>query len=451
MHDDPLGLNNAAAQSIPEAWMLPEQEPTNLIALWPHADAPTQSEIVAALDNHWEGFELLEEIDPEDANVLWAILVNAPQLHQPAVMWCEPARRLSPGELDDPQAEACPWSIGVETLLDPDDPLESFRQLACFLAGPFEDIPGILDVNTTGWIKRSRIVEQFLPENNVPPTDVLWIIHVVAPDDENRGGWLHTHGLWRCGRPELEILEVEQSHLSGASQLLNDVAARIIDDPLPEPGESFLLGDNLSVILKPWRDVASRLGPGSSGNLADRNHADSDMHTGVRAVICPDQSQDNRGVLWPKDVIERLESDEAVVFRSIRATRRCAMQARYTWGELATAFVKLRPYLPSKLDKPRAVVLLKVAFPYESGDPSDSSAEHMWFEALNFEGDRAEGKLLNTPKYYASMKKDEVCWLEREQLSDWMVQTKTGQVGPDNIFALWRAVDDVTGSQDTES
>ena len=113
MHDDPLGLNQAASQLIPEAWVLPEQEPTNLIALWPDPQAPTQSEIVAALENHWDHFELLEEIDPDDPNVPWAIIVNAPRLHQPAVMWCEPARELPPGELGDSQAEACPWSIGV--------------------------------------------------------------------------------------------------------------------------------------------------------------------------------------------------------------------------------------------------------------------------------------------------------------------------------------------------
>lgn len=456
MHDDPLGLNRPESQSISEAWRLPEQEPTNLIALWPDAHAPTQPEIVAALENHWDHFELLEEIDADDPNIPWTIIVNAPPLHQPAVMWCEPARKLSPGELDDPRAEACLWSIGVESLLDHDDPLESFRKLACFLAAPFEDIPGILDVNTTGWIQRSRIVEQFLPEKNVPPTDVLWIIHAVSANDDdngNRGTWLHTHGMWRCGRPELEILQVERSLISAAGQLLNDIAERIIDDPLPEPGESFLVGKNLSVTLMPWQDVVVNLADGTPGNMTDRNQDDSGTHLGVRAVICADLPQDKprNEWVWPKDAIERLESDEAVIYRSTRATRRSAMQAQYTWSDLATAFIKLRPYLPSKLEKPRAVVLLKVAFPNETGDTSEASTEHVWFEALNFEGDRAEGKLLNTPKFNPSMKKDEVRWFDRRQISDWMLQTKTGEVGPDNILALWRAVDDVTSSQESES
>ena len=141
MHDDPLGLNQRESQAIPEAWRLPEQEPTNLIALWPDPQAPTQLEIVAALGNHWDGFELLDEIEPDDAKIPWAIIVKAPQLHQPAVIWCEPARELPPGELGDPKAESCPWSIGVESLLDPDDPLESFRSLACFLAGPLRTFP----------------------------------------------------------------------------------------------------------------------------------------------------------------------------------------------------------------------------------------------------------------------------------------------------------------------
>lgn len=456
MHDDPLGLNRHESPSISEAWRLPEQEPTNLIALWPDAQAPTQPEIVAALENHWDHFELLEEIDPDDPNVPWAIIVNAPQLHMPAIMWCEPARKLSPGELGDPRAEACPWSIGVESLLDHDDPLESFRRLACFLAAPFDDIPGILDVNTTGWFQRSRIVEQFLPENNVPPTDVLWLIHAVSANDDdngNRGTWLHTHGMWRCGRPELEILQVERSLISAAGQLLNDIAERIIDDPLPEPGDPFLVGKNLSVILMPWQDVASHLADGTPGDMSDRDQDDNGTHTGVRAVICADLPRDEprSGWVWPKDVIERLESDEATIYRSKRASWRSAMRAQYTWGELATAFIKLRPYLPSQRDDPLALVMLKAAFPGESGDSSELNAEHMWFEALRFEGDRAEGKLLNEPIFITSLKKDDICWIEREQLSDWQVHSAEGLVEPDNILALWRAVDAVTSFQESES
>ena len=75
----------------------------------------------------------------------------------------------------------------------------------------------------------------------------------------------------------------------------------------------------------------------------------------------------------------------------------------------------------------------------------------MWFEALRFEGDRAEGKLLNEPMFITSMKKDDICWIERGQLSDWQVQTMDGLVEPDNMFALWQAVDDITNSQDSGS
>lgn len=451
MHDDPLGLNQAASQSIPEAWVLPEQEPTNLIALWPDTQAPTQSKIVAALENHWDNFELLEEIDPDDPKIPWTIIVNAPRLHQPAVMWCEPARKLSPGELGDPQAEACPWSIGVESLLDPDDPLESFRRLACFLVAPFEEIPGILDVNTTGWITRDRIVEQFLPEKNIPPTDVLWIIQAVSSrnEDDELGTWLHTHGMWRCGRPELEILGVDRSQIAAASQLLNDIAERIIDDPMPDPGESFPVGENISIALMPWQDVVGSLAAGEPGNTTDRNQEESGTHTGVRAVLCADDP--NAAWTWPKDAIEQLAGDEATIYRSKRAGLRSAMRAQFTWDELATAFIRLRPYLPSQREIPRALVMLKAAFRCEIGETSEQNdAEHMWIEALQFEGDRAEGKLLNDPIFVTSLKKDETCWIERDQLSDWQVVTKDGLIEPDNMLALKQAVDEVTNYQESE-
>jgi hypothetical protein len=50
----------------------------------------------------------------------------------------------------------------------------------------------------------------------------------------------HTHGLHRCGRPELEMLEVPQRYVRTAADLLEAIAARSLDMP-----ESHALGGHL--------------------------------------------------------------------------------------------------------------------------------------------------------------------------------------------------------------
>lgn len=453
MHDDPLGLNRGGAAGAdpgtPSVWRLPHQEPTNLIVLWPDDAAPTQAEIIAALRAYWDGVEIVDEIDPLHDDMPWAVIVRAEPLQRDAIVWSEPARPIPPGELDDPTAEHCKWVIGIETQIDPRNPLESYRDLVRFIAEPFDDVPGILDVNTTGWIRKRAITEQFLPEDNIPPVEVLWIVHAVSADPAHspRGGvWLHTHGLWRCGRPELEMLEVDPDYGSDAGNLINEIAERILDEPPPEPGEPFHLGENLAVTLQPWQEVAPYVSRGAPGGMPDREEDENGVHTGLRAVICDEKQKGTfkKVWTWPRTAIDRLNRDQAVIWKSARATQRIATQARYTFGELATAFTKLRPHLPANTDNVRAMVLVKAAFPYQIDDSDDETAEHMWLEVLGFEGETVEGRLLNEPMFINDLAANDTLTIERSRLSDWMVQTQAGSFGPSNVAAMWRAVDAIT-------
>lgn len=448
MHDDPLGLNQSGPP-MPEAWTLPQMEPTNLIALWADDQAPTQSEVVAALQSQWDGVEVQEDIDPEDPNVLWVIALDTPLMPQPVVVWCEPARPLPPGELDDPMAESCKWVIGCETMLDPADPLRSYQNLVRFIATALPEIVGILDINTTGWLRRSVIEEQFLPEDNSPPIEVLWIVHAVSPQErETDGGgiWLHTHGLWRCGRPELEMLEVQEKFVASAGRLVNEVAERILDDEPPKPGIPFLIGENLGITLHPWQNIAPLVAKGMPGGMTDREEDPDQMHVGVRAVICDEQpaGTHDKTWIWPKRTIERLEKDEAVIWKSPRSTGRLSKQARFTWGELATAFATLRPYLTPARDDALAMVMVKASFQNEPGDSDDDGGEHMWLEALRFEGERVEGRLLNQPLHMTGIQRNDLIWIDRDRLSDWAVQTEFGMFSPSNVAGMWRAVDQIT-------
>jgi hypothetical protein len=65
-------------------------------------------------------------------------------------------------------------------------------------------------------------------------------IHALTDD---RGGWewLHTHGLVKFGRPELEVYDVPAELAAAAGPLLNEIAWYMADGALMRPGDS--LGD----------------------------------------------------------------------------------------------------------------------------------------------------------------------------------------------------------------
>lgn len=244
------------------------------------------------------------------------------------------------------------------------------------------------------------------------------------------------------------MLEVEGEFVASAGSLINDLAERILDGPPPAPGEPFRLGENLTVVLQPWQVVVPHVDPGSPGGAGDREQDDHGVHTGVRAVICDEKP---RGMfrklwVWPRLAIERLQNDQALIWKSSRATLRMATQARYTWGELATVFAKLRPHLHDNPDRSRAMVLAKASFPHAAVETGDETAEHMWLQILRFDGERLEGRLLNEPMFVAGVTSGDVMWIERDRLSEWRVMSDAGSFGPSDVAALWRAVDAIAAS-----
>ena len=355
------------------------------------------------------------------------------------MLWCEPAQPLSPEDIDDPRALACRWIIGAETILETNDPLVSFTALMRLLAGPFDDIPAVLDTNSMRWHPRDVLDEEFLVDHIEPPEDVLWIIHVVTREGSRGDGtWVHTHGLWRCGKPELEMLEVPAGQSGRAAELLNALAGRLLEEKLPDPDESFEVGNDLEITLRRWEEVVEKLPEDSPGSMKDR---DDELHNGPRAVVCR-----KGGNTWPPHVVERIGRGDRVVFLSNRCTARAAHRARATWPQLAMTFASLSPPLlrcdadgSGERGEPFVRFILKTGL-VASDEPS-VEREHVWFVARRFDGDRAEGQLVNQPILVKNLKQGDIAWISRAKVSDWSVVTPVGIFGPSRIGALVRAVD----------
>lgn len=411
------------------AWELPDQEPTRLIALWPGPRPPAMAEVIARLRGV---VKAAEGAAPGDPAVLWSALLALPGRAAEVAVWSETAQPVSAGETGDPGAAACRWVIGIETLLDRADPIHDFAGLLRLLRTTFR-APAILDVNCNRWHPAAAVDAMLGPEGE-PPAGALWIVHAVADRHNGGGAWVHTHGLHRCARPELEMLEVPQRFVRTAADLLEAIAARSLEAELPRPGEAFEIGPGIEVTFQKWEDVACYLG-GAPGGLRDRDDPRGE-HRGVRAVVCAAQQQGayRRIWPWPETVVESIEAGRGALYVSEYETLRHAREARRTWPVLAGTFSSLGARAPHAGSS--------VRFFIKAGLCAGASAprrEHLWFAVRGMEPDRAEAQLLNQPAH-VGLRRGDVVWISRDDLSDWSVETPQGRFGPAQAGSLSEAL-----------
>jgi uncharacterized protein YegJ (DUF2314 family) len=381
------------------------------------------------------------------------MVVRMAESEVPMIIWAEPSQPLEPGELDDPAAESARWIVGAQTMLLPDDAIGSYGRFMRLIAGALDGSPAILDGNLSEWYPRETLEEVFLRSEDDPPAAVLWVLHAVTADggaagaengaggvDETAPMWLHTHGLWRCGRPELEMLDVPRSHADAGAALLSALAELVIEHGLPPPGEPFEIGAGLEIAVQPWEEAAKYVAEGAPGSASMRAQED-ESHQGVRAVVCAATPEGSfRKVwTWPRAALDLLERDEATLYSTRRATARQERIARRSWPDLAMAFASLDSAGALAGDEPKALFLLKVAF--NAADDKPAGREHLWFRAVRFEGDRARGELLNQPIFAPGISRGDEVWIDRTDVSDWQVLTRERAIGPADASTLAREVD----------
>ena len=425
---------------IEDAWAIAQPEPTNLIAAWPHSQMPSLQQVVAALQAFLNvPVRVLDELDTDAPEIQWTAalqVADIPGITMPLLLWAEPARA---GADHPPAAAGCRWVLGAETLLDRDDPLTTYHAMMRMLAGAFA-VPAILDINTLLWRDRNELHQQYLdPSANgvEPPAEHLWSIHAVQQQQGSTDQpltWLHTHGLWRCGLPELEMLEVPAADASAAALLLNDIAELLLEQRPSQPGEHYEIGADLAVTFQPWEAVAAYLAEGVPGAMADRTGEENQAHAGVRAVVCAEQPAGTYRKLWrwPEQVIRRLQGGDAALYMTQRASKRQAALARKHWPVLQQAFAAMRA------GRAEATFLVKAAF--ELPVDEQPHREHLWVQLDQLDQSGAEGTLVNQPIGDLSLARGDRVQVAAAQISDWQVQLSNGTFGPDAAAALLQAV-----------
>jgi uncharacterized protein YegJ (DUF2314 family) len=433
MHDptDPnlplqIGTPQAGA-SMPEAWRV-EPQPTSLLALLKGGDTPSRDACMSALGKALGSeFKQMQDLNDPDAALQWACVLEAPALPQRLVLWCEPATMFH--EMFDPRfVEGCDWMLGVETLLDAADPLSHYTTLVRMLMRGCATAPVLYDASSDGAFDRDSLERLFDDDAIEPPMEVLWCIRAEPMD----GGttWVRTQGLHRCAMPELSMAAVPEEHTPWAAELLNDLGSLLTDGVWPPPGEPMTIGADLSVSLHPTAVLDSLLPEALRSVLLEDEDGQA---AGVHAFVRDAQS----AALWPREVVERMQSGQAALLQSARATQRQTKIAVKTWPALCTAFEEI-PNEVDDDDQPAWIVLVKTAVGEKLLADVDMPREHIWCQVRAFDGETANAVLLNAPRIDPSRSQGDAITVSREQVTDWQVLVQGEMFGPDQVDALVR-------------
>ncbi|MBM4009172.1 MAG: DUF2314 domain-containing protein [Planctomycetes bacterium] len=434
-------------------WNLEPQE-SGFVAFWPHEDACTRAEFIAAVEA-WVGDGIEHEAveSEENRGELWAVRLQVPGIESGMVVWCERASELSQRDQEQISEDGiqAPWVIRLQLILATEDAAEEYFMVMGLLGGSLPDIIAVLDVVTGEVNSREQLEHEFITEAATPTDRPLWKLarYGPLPGGNEACVVLGTQGLARCGLPELEMDEVPVDLADQASVVIFTLAGTLLGGDLPQPGGHVTIGDGLTISLQRVEDVVRFIEPNTAGSAAWRAQVRQQGYEEFgmeRAVICGAEpaGQYTKAWSWPRDVVDRIASDRAVVYMSERWLQNAGRRAQATWPAFAMAFTNL-----IRSGKPQWAALARKSFvvqaPLDAGE--GGRIEHSWMAVQAIDHDQVRLQVLEQPATRADLKPGDLLTVTRQSVADWRVQIFGFMFDPEASEQLLKAVDKIRDLQ----
>ncbi|MBM3499478.1 MAG: DUF4026 domain-containing protein [Armatimonadetes bacterium] len=320
---------------------------------------------------------------------------------------------------------ASEWSVSVATKFGA-QPLGDFHRQLRVVAALAEDAVTVADALTQAHHSAGWVLD--VAASATPPSPkALLRVQCITPEEGSGGSWLHSHGLLRCGLPEVEILDVSPEAAWPLQELLYSIGAFWLRTGLPDPGVKFDVGLSLDFIWLPWHEGLQHVKPGIVGTSPEERE---DLHGAPGAMLftppagllkkrpgnpCKYLSNlSGEPALWVHDDEEARMTQLA----RERLPRFRALQERHGGGE-------------------EWMFGVKIGFPV--GDPRyPDQREHLWFQVHAFQGDRVDATAMNDAYHIKGLREGKRGEFSLEGMSDWVIMGEEGVFTPDTIYHLER-------------
>ncbi|MDO6994452.1 DUF4026 domain-containing protein [Brachyspira innocens] len=328
-------------------------------------------------------------------------------------------------ETDYNEACECKYAIHVSTIFD-NFPLTDYQRQLKLLDSLVPEASIFLDMScytahSGDWLSYTSTFA--LPAS----LDYLYTIHAVYDDDKDPNKveyWFHTHGLYRVGSIELEIVGVEDSNASYGA-LLNTCAKMFIERGVPDAGFKFNPAYNVYVCWFPWQEALKKLNIADdvSGSAKDRNDGVHNTPSGILLAV------DNDGNYHSLDYYKKELTDNPMFMMSYFETSLMR----------EAAFEKLEYFLEllnkNKGDE-KTSFLVKLGYGETEENPND--LEHLWFDVHDFTDDGYfDATLINEPYKDLGMHEGDRGMHSIERLTDWTIYSEEGEYNSRNIYLLF--------------
>ncbi len=262
-----------------------------------------------------------------------------------------------------------------------------------------------------------------------PGPNDIYNVHAVIDD----GGevWLHTHGLCRCGLTELEILQSSKENYNNHYNLISTLACYIIDkngsfDPRKESAFIGILTNRNPVvaICKSWTEAIGEYKKLKMGGAADRADAHNTRTSPI--FLYKTEADEKRKKISKVTDYDKLWGENPIFFFSNEETARMKALAMERFD-----------YLKKAMEDKENKALVKIGLLVDGGNDDNYDYEHIWFELLEFDGDRFKGKLTQEPYNIKDLHTGDERWFTVENVTDWQLYTPKCTVNPGNVYLLF--------------
>ncbi|MCI8272947.1 MAG: DUF4026 domain-containing protein [Clostridia bacterium] len=255
----------------------------------------------------------------------------------------------------------------------------------------------------------------------LPSSNDLFTVQVVSDNDSKV--WLHTHGLCRCGVTELEILQSDKENYNNHYNLLTTFASYLIDKKEKYQNSAYIgiLSNRQPIVVTylSWTKGIKEFKNLDMGGVKDRENGHNSK-TGI-IFIYKSEEDEKQGKISKISDFDNLWGDNPIFFISNEETARMKALATERFN-----FVK------EQSNNKENKIIIKIGLPVDDKD----NFEHIWFELIEFEGDRFKAKLLQEPYNVNDIHEGDERWYTVKDVTDWLIYTPKFTVNPGNAYLL---------------
>ncbi len=304
------------------------------------------------------------------------------------------------------------------------DAKKSFHLQLKLAVAMVPDMIGIMDESAEKLIC-SRWAKMTAESDILPGPNDLFMIQAVS--EESGEVWLHTHGLCRCGLTELEILKSDKENYNNHSHILSTFASYLLDKNAEfRIGESSayigVLANNQPIVVTAlsWVDGLKEYKDLKLGNVKDRK----DEHNSKTSIVFAYKSEEDEKnkILTKVTEYNSLLRDNPILFISNEETIR-----------MKTLAMERFHFVKEEATKSENKIIIKIGLPE---DGSKENFEHIWFELVEFDGDKFRAKLIQEPYRVSNMHEGDEGWYTVNDVTDWVIYTPNFSVMPNTAYLL---------------